>query len=451
MDARGILAAALIVAGIQGRSASTQETRFSSQEREAIRRLWAEPGRVKSTPSERFEVRLTPEGSAWLWKYNAARGTSKGDPAVDPGAQSTSEQAWEKWIDAKVAWDRAQAQAEADWLNGGVDPDDPVPCDPIPDGLNALVGSPPPFAEVVRPKLTTVRFAEGDEITLADNPVMRPRYAFYRSRTGVMGGGTPLKSMGADQRRALFAAAGVNESDERVMCAVSSLEGGFDAINTYDTGFVSVGFIQFACQSKGTGSLGALMLRYRTTNPKDFQADFRRYGIDVTDDGRLVAYDPDADVETVGADAARTIIEQPRLAIVFQKAGRRDAFRVAQIRAAKEMYFPADQDRISVKFPNRTESVAVRDVLFSEAGLATLMDRKVHTGKLDAVAAAVSGVASELNLLTVEDLKSYEGEIIARCQHRRDYLADSGLSQPAPTSRLRDSSKASRGTKSGGG
>ena len=55
--------------------------------------------------------------------------------------------------------------------------------------------------------------------------------------------------------KALFAAAGFTGSEQRVMKAVSRLEGGFDSVNTYDTGFVSIGFIQFITEGEGKGSL----------------------------------------------------------------------------------------------------------------------------------------------------------------------------------------------------
>jgi len=101
-----------------------------------------------------------------------------------------------------------------------------------------------------------------------------------------------MRSISPDRIDHLFRLAGVEPKVANVMKAVSALEGGFESINTYDTGFVSVGFIQFASLKAGAGSLGVMMLRYKTADSSDFDRDFRQFGVDVTSSGQLAVLDP---------------------------------------------------------------------------------------------------------------------------------------------------------------
>jgi hypothetical protein len=213
------------------------------------------------------------------------------------------------------------------------------------------------------------------------------------------------------------------------MKAVSMLEGGFDSINTYDTGYVSVGFIQFACLADGTGSLGEMMRHYKSTNPKGFQSDFRNYGIDV-DGNCLVAFDIDNGVERCGPEAALQIIHDKRLIAVFQRAGLKSkAFRVAQLQAAKNQFYPGG-DRITVNLGGTDYSVKVCDVFRTEAGLATLMDRKVNTGKMAGLKETIERFANQYGILQPSELSDIEYPVTRAMTYRQDYLLATSLSKP---------------------
>jgi hypothetical protein len=228
----------------------------------------------------------------------------------------------------------------------------------------------------------------------------------------------------------LLRLAGISESEARVMKAVSILEGGFDSINTYDTGYVSVGFIQFASLKDGAGSLGKLLLDYKATDPDGFQADFRRFGLDVTPTGSLVALNWQTGYEGVGSEANRRIIEDKRLAAAFQRAGLKSpAFNAAQIRVAKSQYYPAD-DLVDIGIAGISLSGRVRDFIKSEAGMATLMDRKVNTGSFGPLVVTLQKMALEKKLARFEDFAKFEREIVVALKYRKDYLADKSLSQP---------------------
>lgn len=426
---------------------------FNDSERASIVSYWSAPGRYAKSdfknPRGPWVVRLTPEGSQWLWNYNKARGLSKTNPLTDPGALSSDQVEWEKWIDAKVAFDRYQAAVKASELNAkdlNVSPDAPSTDSvddpgPMPQALNDLAGDAPSFAAPVKPTNYTISFDDGTTIQYKDAVDMRPRYAYYRATQGVQSAGAKLRIQ-SDEIARLCEMAGLSETERHVMAAVSPLEGGFDSVNTYDTGYVSVGFIQFACLQGGAGSLGAVLKREKDAKPDSFAADFRRFGIDVTDSGKLDCVDPVSGNEVVGTDAAKAIIEDKRLTAVFQRAGQKsDAFRVAQLQTAKSMYYPSE-DLVPVSTPDGTVKCKVCDLVHSEAGMAILMDRKVNTGNLNPMPSIVAGVMQDAGLQSIEDLAAHELEIVQALILRKDFLSDPNLSQP--TGARRAASKNSR-------
>lgn len=416
----------------------TQNPYFSKGESEQIRADWNKPGRFALTApasaekAGRSQMRLTVEGSTWLWNYYRARGFGKVIPTQDPKSQDPEAATWDAWIDAKVNFDRAVAQLEADQANGRptttmLPPDPGLP----PDSLVALAGEPPIFASCVRPTGYKITFSTGVTLSYEDNVSMRPKFAYYRFSQGVRSGGVSVKKMPESDLQALFRSAGLDDRAKRIMASVSLLEGGFDSVNTYDTGFLSVGVIQFATLKEGAGSLGDVLLDLKKDNPTSFQRDFRQYGIDVAPAGYIVALDLNTGEEKIGAAAVATIIEDKRLTAVFQHAGltSRD-FCISQIDIAMKRYFPAG-DPFSVTLDDGTVvSGTVGDFVKSEAGLATLMDRKVNTGKVDPLAQTVKQLMTEYGLRTLGELATYEYQLVQRIRYRKDYLGDLSLSQP---------------------
>jgi len=417
------------------------QSMFTSAERDRALAAWRTPGRYavevpKSHPQEGlWQPRLTVAGSTWFLNYNRARGL-RTPPTQIPGPQNEEERIWEEWLEKKVAYDQARAALRAQALNQSVlrgpaaESLEPVWPGPPPPGLIALAGNPPDFAEAVVPLQHTVRFEDGLEVTYQDNVRMRPRYAYYRFAHGAMSAGTPVRSLPASTLDRLFQLAGASPFEAKVMRAVSNLEGGFDSINTYDTGFVSVGFIQFATLRDGANSLGAMLLDHKQTSPTAFEADFRSFGVDVSPLGVLAVLDLETGVELTGADAVQQVIRDKRLIAVFQRAGlKSELYNAAQIRAAKRLFYPGD-DPASVTIAGRTLTGKIKDIVKSEAGMATLMDRKVNTGRLDPLPQVLAEVAEQRKISFFLDLAKHEREIVEKMRYRKDYLADPQLSKP---------------------
>ncbi len=416
--------------------------RFSDAERAAIVAFWNEPGRLRVALAPRGEeltdqrVRITPEASLWLWNYNRARGVGKGAALTQAAPAATAEDAarqaqfnqWEQWVAAKIAYDRALAQMAAT-------PTIQIRMRPhpgsAPASLLAAVGNPPPFAAAVTPMQYEVRVDDGAPFVYEDWVKVNERSAYFRFSEGVRSFGTPVRQLPAAEVRALLDAAGLTPFEQNVVKAVSLLEGGFAAVNTYDTGLVSIGFIQFAALTAGGGSLAAVLNSQRRADAPAYERDFRRYGLDVTADGRLlVAVDPSTGAELTGPDAARKIIADKRLIAVFQRAGEKSiAFRAAQARIAKSNYYPAN-DRVTVSLDGLVVTGTVSDFIKSEAGMATLYDRKVNTGGIRPTAQVVERVMRARNLRRLSDLAPYEREVVTALRYRTNFLADTNLSQP---------------------
>ena len=428
---------------------------FTDAERESVVAFWNEPNRYRvsapPTAAEQgpYQVRLTVESSQWLWNYDRARGAGKFQEPVTP---HPDQKVWDAWIESKIAWDRHVALQRAAEANaralGRVDSALLEKVDfpgMIPASLLSLVGNPPNFAEVVAPLEHSIRFNENMTIVYQDNPLGRARYSYYRFTQGVMSGGTRVRDLPEEFVQQLFTDAGVNGSERKVMAAVSLLEGGFDSVNTYDTGFVSVGLIQFACLKDGAGSLGQVLRKQKQDNKEEYEKDFLRFGIDVSEAGALCVVDPSTGAELTAAQAALKIIDDKRLIAVFQRAGKLSkAFRMAQIRVAKAAYYPAD-DVVAIQVGGRTLSGPVSTFIKSEAGMATLMDRKVNTGSLEPLPTILALIAGENRVEKFEDLAKYERDIVSAMKFRKDYLADPTLTQPPAAKRpTRDYGKMAR-------
>lgn len=425
---------------------------LSQQDVQVALNFWNTPGRYETRPAAKdapYRVRQTPEGSLWLWAYSQKRSFGKAQATT---LDTTDASDWDAWIDAKIVFDRWQAALAAEQLNARQGYTFEVaaqPADPgsIPDSLRLLVGDAPLFAVAAEPKLHKINFGAGDTVELEDYPDLQPKFLKFRFSLGVRHFGTPLKKLDPSQLSGLFSSAGITDSEQRIFKAVSLLEGGFDSVNTYDTGYVSVGFIQFACLGKGSGSLGQVLRREKAESPADFKSDFQQYGLDVLPDGQLVALDLDHRQVKTGTDAAFQIIGDPRLAAVFRRAGMKSAsFRTAQLKSAKDLYFPLN-DPVKVVLNGQTVTCKVGDFVKSEAGLATLMDRKVKQGNIAALSTIAAKVAADHNCRTAADLASYERDIVKAMTLRKDYLSDDSLSQPASRSLRSKVQRASKGSR----
>lgn len=418
---------------------------FSDEERAAILAYWSEPGRYEAAPAvdakgaKKWVARYTSQGSIWIRELYRLRADGKVIPTKTPEAQNEQQRKWDAWVEARCQLDKWQAEQDAAKNLaielGLAEPTQPTrerPADPgeMPSDLLEVLPPPPAFYAAVVPYVHSVAF-EDDAVTYEDNVTVPHKYAYYRFEQGVRSGGIKVADRAAPYIALLLERAEIGETERKVFSAVSLLEGGFDSVNTYDTGFVSVGFIQFASLSTGSGSLGAVLLSMKTKAPEAFQEHFRRFGVDVTGDGFLAVLDPTTGVEAVGPEANKRIIADKRLVAVFQRAGRLSTdFNVAQLATAKQLYYPID-DVLRVEFGGKVLTCRVREVFKSEAGLATLMDRKVNTGRLEPLGEYLYDLVAQTGITDLKEASKWEWALTRAMAYRVNYLDLATLSQPA--------------------
>ncbi|MCC6484716.1 MAG: hypothetical protein IT209_07720 [Armatimonadetes bacterium] len=414
---------------------------FRQSERASIVDYWTAPGRyVMSSPNGAeengpWEVRLTPEASRWFHTYRGAVGAASLPPGQAEHPEEDTTRGWEQWVERKLAYDRWEAQADADRANEvfGVQPkaaEMPARPGSIPPGLLKAAGNPPPLAAAVARRCYTVTFDDGESLDYTTHVGMRERFAYYRFDQGTVSIGQTLRNMPAEELDELFAASGMTDSEQRIARAVSRMEGGFESVNTYDTGYVSVGFIQFITQRDGTHSLMQVLETEKERWPAEYARDFHRFGIEVGVDGVLTVVDPETGAELSGADAVSKVIDDKRLIAVFQRAGRHSVpFRAAQILVAKAAYWPTE-DTFSFWVNGRKIEGKVSDVIHSEAGIATLFDRKVNRGNINPFAEVLQKTMETNGLTSLEEAASHEREIVSQLAYREDFLKNSELSQP---------------------
>ncbi len=450
----------------RGGQAQERPRLFTDTERAEIVDYWSASERYTQgvTPEilskGPWVVRQTEGGSEWLLRYQRKLTAGKKIPPSQ-SAQAPTEgptAGWEPWLTARIGADRAAAQRTADASNAAVrgvgsgnpkppsplsqplptTPHSPIPTPPIPPippippTLLEAVGNPPCFARAVFPMGYRVTFDRPDEVyTYTDHVRLSERYAYYRFPLGVVSYGAQLKDMDEAVRAKLFAQAGFSPSERKIFEGVSGLEGGFETVQTYDTGYVSIGFIQFVTLAEGKHDLSKVLLSEKKTDPKTYQADFRRFGIDVATDDAITVVDPSTGAELSGPAAVQKIIDDKRLLAVFQRAGRvSDLFKISQIRIAKSFYWPTE-DKISVPLPNGAKiEGTIGQIIKSEAGLATLLDRKINTGNTRPLEDVVSQVMQSYSLKTLAEVAKYEREVIGKMEYRTNFLVRPDLKQP---------------------
>lgn len=390
-----------------GRRRLLRTPAWSATEATAIRDTWARDGRY--TVTRTGDVRQTHAYA--VWKAGALK-------AIKPQPKAPSDEA-RAWI--------AAHETHEEWSVRGTGTE-PAAAGALPAAL-AAVGQPP--TPSMRPvSRYEVTLPGGATFAYRDDPVA-PSYRYLTNETGVGRGGRRLSDR--SDADAILTAAGITDATVRkVMTKVSTEEGGFEAVNTYDTGFISVGFIQFISGATGTGSLAAVLREMKTGDPTEFATYFHALGIDV-DGGALSVVEPGTGNVLTGAAAVTAVMDDKRLTAAFQRAGTDSrAFQAAQVKRAFADYYLAPQT-FTVQEGAVTISGRYEDVLTSDAGKTALMDRAVQKGAggarskfRDACKAAIAAHG----VTTLAELARYEIEIIPTIQNRIAVLTQTDLTQP---------------------
>lgn len=259
-----------------------------------------------------------------------------------------------------------------------------------------------------RPKSGGVRehrfiFADGSKVVFTDRP-RRGRSSARRAHVVSFIGGESA----SQESHETFAAAGrtFNLPPQAVEALryVSRHEGGFDAINTWDSARFSWGFIQFA----GGYGLRPALGHLKEMSPELFREMLAVYGVDVEKkDGAYepIFRDPKSGEVLRGKDAEQAYGDRPEIIAAFIRAGRHPEVKQRQLETAvREYAIPA----LAADF----RGVRVADLLKSPQALAMLIDRQVQEGNILRLQRALEHVTASGGITCPKALARLESRVL---------------------------------------
>lgn len=211
----------------------------------------------------------------------------------------------------------------------------------------------------------------GDKAVTPDGKVFGKKF-----KLGIFNFGQTSIGQFVAAHRELFP--GVSPSRLRVMEAVSSNEGKLEAINTWDSAFLTFGCFQWTIgTADGDGELPPMIDRLKRNSPQVFQKYFGQFGLDV----QLSPAKPNTlrrGFFTLNGTALRTPQQKEKLrsldwAYRFWLSGQDDTVRLAEVEHAMDrvdLFFRCPECLINTRF--------VGDYVSSEYGIALLLDQHVN-------------------------------------------------------------------------
>jgi LysM repeat protein len=231
---------------------------------------------------------------------------------------------------------------------------------------------------------------------------------------------------------------GLNPQTARALQYVSTHEGKFDAINSYDRAIFSYGFIQFVGASAHGASLNNVLASMKANAPGAFSRVFQNVGIDVSGNTVTVV---DDNGNTLQGDQAWLYIQQTvPLYGAFIQAGFDPSLVLEQLRMANTLYVqPTLKARLDLNIAGTPLAVTLQDIFTSEAfqtiAIAIGINQGVGGMSRNVVAPATSQVATQTG---VPDLRQIDERAVAetiaynatdeRVRSRAQGVLDSGLS-----------------------
>ena len=245
---------------------------------------------------------------------------------------------------------------------------DPPPLDPIEEEIQAPESQPEfPLPDFSQMKIVT----EGKDhmITCGDLKVK-----FIGSRNnGLYTIGAQLLITFIDTYPSKLSDLNISESAMNMIKSVSDNEGNFDAINTYDNSFLSIGLFQWSMGAKNrNGELAAVLKKIKQNQPELFKHYFGQFELDVAPDtsstyGYLVFKG-----NKVDAVAEKEVFRTPGMAFRFWAAAQHPDIQAIQVEHAlsrlKTFYWKA----------NKVKGKALAELITSEYGVALILDNHVN-------------------------------------------------------------------------
>ena len=219
---------------------------------------------------------------------------------------------------------------------------------------------------------------------------------------------------------------------------VSKHEGNFDAINSYDQGIFSYGFIQFAGNG---GGLALLLATIKHKAPKVFEEYFQKFGVDVAYtifDNQIRSaqnqvvnpYDTQGRYLAQGVEAEKILRANKQLYGVFIRAGYYLPIVTLQIDSAIQSYVrPALNIKLDIAVGMlRLNQVLLTDYINSPMGMTLIIDTTINqwiNKTREVFRDAIERVAIKQNLYAQSSLIKIDErevitQIIAEARSRKD-------------------------------
>ena len=165
----------------------------------------------------------------------------------------------------------------------------------------------------------------------------------------------------------------MSPSEIKVMLVTSANEGSLDAINTWDSQYLSFGIFQWTLGSAGQqGELPALLNNLKRRYPSEFQYYFGQFGLDVTSLDGITGWMSLNGTRLVNA-ADKNLMRQPLWALRFAIAGM-DAL----VQSVQVLHGISRLDRFYFTPTQTLQGFALSQLLSSEFAVALMLDHHVN-------------------------------------------------------------------------
>jgi peptidoglycan endopeptidase LytF len=224
------------------------------------------------------------------------------------------------------------------------------------------------------------------------------------------------------------ASVGLTRQQAAALEFVSTHEGKYDAINSYDSAIFSYGCIQFVGAAAPGGSLNRLLINMKRFAPARFAQVFQQVGIDTNGITTTVL---DDNGRTLAGDEAWLYIQRNLpLYGAFIQAGFEPDLVLEQLRAANDLYVqPTLNTRLQLNVGGITLTVPrLSDLITSEGLLTALIAIAINrgTGAMGRLVAEVMAtLAQARGIQNAEGLRQLDERLI--CQTIADTATDSRI------------------------
>jgi hypothetical protein len=246
------------------------------------------------------------------------------------------------------------------------------------NGTIGYVGSKYIRTGKVKTKKDIVRLESSGDFFFEENKAVAPDGTVFgkKFRKGIFNYGKT--SIGEFIRDTTDRLQSIPGSKLRVMAAVSENEGKFEAVNTWDNAFLSIGLFQWtAGVGSEAGELAALLQHFRERFPDTYQEYFGQYGLEphgvLERAGSVARGYLKLDGQLLADAEDKAVLRALPWAYCCWLAGQNENFRIIQLEHALsriDAFYHTDKRRIRGRY--------VSEYITSEYGVAQLLDQHVN-------------------------------------------------------------------------